>query len=79
MSDGDEIVLALRFTESVCSGCGSVGAAGDCPECGGRRPDNSDTDPILTMRRRALTGMGERIGVAPLQWTGERYLIAASS
>jgi len=61
MTDEEIISLALRFTESICESCGSEGAVGLCSECGGVRPDNSEGDPILRMRRHALAGMPERV------------------
>lgn len=61
MTDEEIISLALPFAESTCESCGSEGAVGICSECGGVRRDNSEGDPILRMRRRALTGMDERV------------------
>ena len=57
MADEEIISLALPFTESTCKSCGSEGAIGICSDCGGVRPDNSETDPLLHMRRDALSGM----------------------
>jgi hypothetical protein len=57
MTDEEVISLALPFTESTCTTCGSEGAIGICSGCGGVRPDNSETDSLLHMRRCALSGM----------------------
>lgn len=67
MSDEEIVLLPLRFTESACGDCGSEGAVGKCPDCGGTRPDNTDTDPILRMRRQALAGMAERVDALSLE------------
>src|SRR5450759_3587080 len=67
MSDEEVVLLSLRFSESACSDCGSEGAVGECPECGGTRPDNTDSDPILRMRRQALSGMAERVDALSLE------------
>lgn len=67
MSDEEIVLLSLRFTESTCGDCGSEGAVGKCPDCGGTRPDNTDTDPILRMRRQALAGMAERVDALALE------------
>ncbi len=60
-------MLRLQFTESACDGCGSQGAIGRCPHCGGIRPDNTETDSILTMRREALTGLAKRVAEISLE------------
>jgi len=60
MTDEEIISLALPFTESTCKTCGSEGAVGICSDCGGVRPDNSETDPLLHMRRGALAGIDMR-------------------
>lgn len=61
MTDEETISLALPFAESTCKSCGSEGAVGVCSDCGGVRPANAETDPLLHMRRGALSGMDARI------------------
>jgi hypothetical protein len=69
MSDDKPLLLALIFTESACETCGSGGAVGVCPECGGIRPDNSESDLLLQMRRRALVGADKRVAGLATQLT----------
>ena len=61
MTGQETTSLALPFAETTCKSCGSVGAVGICSDCGDVRPDNAETDPLLLMGRRALSGMETRV------------------